>query len=295
MLNPNENQIFTDYCKNHFVSYNENAEEDASFLDFWRNFSSAINEKGSERAINTLLIPALPVKFNNPDDIFCEIYASVAGEIPVIKIADAEDFEKLVTNLIYKGKRPENLSSTGASFVFGKKTRFIILSEKPYSNVSAKTLGLDEDDWQKKSLRIRLEHECTHFYTKKHFGISMNHLHDELIADFFGISSAFGFYKAEYFEYFMGIKGNEGSRISYYIPDCSENLFSLLKDRASKAALFWKICQKKRNLRDFLIVKKSVGSVKWICSTFQMINLLIGSCTARYGIKLHILQFFIFL
>ena len=131
MLNPNENQIFTDYCKNHFVSYNENAEEDASFLDFWRNFSSAINEKGSERAINTLLIPALPVKFNNPDDIFCEIYASVAGEIPVIKIADAEDFEKLVTNLIYKGKRPENLSSTVASFVFGKKHALSFFLKSP--------------------------------------------------------------------------------------------------------------------------------------------------------------------
>lgn len=249
LLNPNENQIFADYCKNHFVSYNENAEEDASFLDFWRNFISAINEKGSERAINTLLIPALPVKFNNPDDIFCEIYASVAGEILVIKIADAEDFEGLVTNLIYKGKRPENLSSTGASFVFGKKTRFIILSEKPYSNVSAKTLGLDEDDWHKKSLQIRLEHECTHFYTKKYFGISMNHLHDELIADFFGISAAFGFYKAEYFEYFMGIRGSEGSRISYYIPDCSENLFSLLKDRASKAAFFLENLSKKEEFK----------------------------------------------
>lgn len=237
-LNTNDQRIFDNYCKNHFISYNNNPAEDDSFLDFWLNFISTLTKNGAEQAINTMLVPKMPLSFNNADAISAEIYDSVAGKIPVIKIKDTADFENLVTNLIHKGKSPPNLGATGASFVFGATTRFIILSQKPYSNVSAKILQLSEDDWQKKSMQIRLEHECTHFFTKKYFGTAQNHLHDELIADFFGIYSAFGFYKAEYFEYFMGIKGNEGSRLSCYIPDCSENLLSALKETATHAARY---------------------------------------------------------
>lgn len=238
---------FDEYCANHFAAYTDGADEDLSFLDFWRAFVSALKKDGAESAINTMLVPNMPVHFNLPDSISAEIYDSVAGEIPVIKIKDSADFENLVTNLVYKGKRPENIGSTGASFVFGQKTRFIILSAKPYSNVSAKTMGLGEEEWLEKSMQIRLEHECTHFFTKKHFGTAQNHLHDELVADFFGIVVAFGFYKAEYFEYFMGIKGNEGSRLSLYIPDCSENLFAKLKETASVAAHFLEELSKKES------------------------------------------------
>ena len=191
-LSDADKTIFSDYLKNHFQNYNPNPGDDLSFLDFWRDFVSEVNKAGSEKAINTMLVPRLPVDFKDAENITAEIYASCAGEIPVIKIKNTNDFENLVTNLIHKGLRPQNLSSTGAAFVFGKTTRFIILSAKPYSNVTAKTLGLDEKDWQEKSMIIRLEHECTHYYTKRFFGCSQNHLHDELIADFFGLYAAFG-------------------------------------------------------------------------------------------------------
>ena len=210
-----------------------------------------------------MLVPNMPIQFNQEESISAEIYNSTAGEIPVIRIKNTEDFENLVTNLIHKGKRPENLRSTGASFVFGKKTRFIILSQKPYSNVSARTLGLKEDDWLEKSLQIRLEHECTHFFTKKFYGRAQNHLHDELIADFFGILSAFGFYKADYFEYFMGIKGEEGSRLSCYIPNCSQNLLIALKEKASLASNFLEDLSKKA---DFLSLSKS-EKIRRLCET----------------------------
>ncbi|MBR0032910.1 MAG: hypothetical protein IJP61_11600 [Treponema sp.] len=246
-LSDEDKKIFDEYCENHFGSFNENPDDDLSFLIFWREFVSACKKDGAANAINTMLVPNMPVTFKQAEKISAEIYNSVAGEIPVIKIRNTDDFENLVTNLFYKGKRPENISSTGASFVSGKKTQFIILSQKPYSNVSAKTLGLNETEWLEKSLQIRLEHECTHFFTKKFFGTAQNHLHDELVADFFGITSAFGFYKAEYFEYFMGIKGNEGSRISCYIPKSSENLFAALKETASRAASYIEDLSKKED------------------------------------------------
>ena len=262
-LTSEEQKILEAYCENHFVSFNPDGEEDLSFLDFWRAFVSAVEKEGASCAINTMLVPNMPIQFKQEESISAEIYNSTAGKIPVIKIKNTEDFESLVTNLIHKGKRPENLSSTGASFVFGKKTRFIILSQKPYSNVSAKTLGLEENDWLEKSIQIRIEHECTHFFTKKFYGTSQNHLHDELIADFFGISSAFGFYKAEYFEYFMGIKGNEGSRLSCYIPQSSENLLKALKEKASRAANFLEDLSKKA---DFQALSKS-EKIRRLCET----------------------------
>lgn len=235
-LSQEEKKVLSDYFQNHFSSYNPNISENLSFLNFWKLFIQNLKEIGTTKTINSMLIPKLPLNFNNPEGITAFIYESEAGKIPVINIKNTEDFENLTTNLIYKGKRPENLNSTGASFVYGKSTRFILLSAKPYSNVSASTLGLKEEDWLEKSMKIRLEHECSHFFTKRFFGNAQNHLHDELIADFFGLLSAFGNYSAEYFEYFMGIKGSEGSRLFCYIPDSSPEMLAFLKEIASKAS-----------------------------------------------------------
>ena len=252
-----------EYCKNHFTGYMENPEQDLSFLDFWKEFVAQVKVLGSEKAINTMLIPNLPLVFNQPEKITAEIYQAAAGKIPVIRLCDTGDFENLVTNLVHKGKRPENLSSTGAAFVYGKSTRFIILSQKPYSNVSAKTMGLSEDDWLKKSMEIRLAHECSHFFTKVHYGTAQNHLHDELIADFCGIFAAFGFYRAEYFEYFMGIKGTEGSRIVNYIPSCSPEVLALLKEKASRAARFLEELSRQK---DFLSLSPE-EKIRRLCET----------------------------
>ncbi|EID84858.1 hypothetical protein MSI_16410 [Treponema sp. JC4] len=260
-LNDQDKAIFSNYLKNHFENFNPQPGDDLSFLDFWRNFVGQVKAKGAEKAINSMLIPQLPLDFKDEQNISAEIYPSCAGEIPVIKIKNTEDFENLVTNLLHKGVRPQNLSATGAAFVFGKTTRFIILSAKPYSNVTAKTLGLSEEDWQIKSMTIRLEHECTHYYTKRFFGCSQNHLHDELIADFFGLYSAFGEYKAEYFEYFMGIKGKEGSRLACYIPDCSPELFQVLKKAASSAAVYFEKWSKSPDFKNM----KHEERIKYLC------------------------------
>lgn len=222
------------YLQNHFTEkLPEDQISDDSFLAFWEPVFACAGEEGAAAALNRFLCPSRPVNFIEPDGVSLELYQATAGNIPVIKISNTEDFETFTTNACHKGIRPANLEVTGASFVFGKTNRFIILSKKPYSNVSAATLGLDEEGWKEKSMAIRLEHECTHFWTKKYFGIARNHIHDELIADFFGLMNAFGEYKAEYFEYFIGCKGTEGKRIFAYVPENSSPQFiDALKERA---------------------------------------------------------------
>lgn len=137
---------------------------------------------------------------------------------------DVADFEDLVTNTAYRGERPDNIDKTGASFIHGNTVQYMILSYKPYSNVPAGVLGLDETEWKEKSMQLRFGHECTHFFTKRSYGISNNIVHDEVMADFIGMYESFGFYKAEWFLRFMGLWGNDGGRIIFYTKDLSENV-----------------------------------------------------------------------
>ena len=213
-----------EYLKNHFIGFETGVKD------------VAIPQQDFDE-LKDLVLGGTLVDYAEPQGVSVEWYQSCAGRIPIVTLSNVQDFENLVTNLVYKGKRPENLSSVGASFVSGKTRRFIILSKKPYSNVSAATMGLGEEEWKEKSMIIRREHECTHFFTKVRYGTAQNHLHDELMADFCGIYEAFGEYKAEYFEYFMGLRGTEGNRFSWYVKDATnEDDIETLKEIAKKNA-----------------------------------------------------------
>ena len=159
-----------------------------------------------------------------------EMFRSVAGLIPVVYPYDAADFEKLLCEIVYKNRDIPNLKNMGASFVFGKTLRFIILSDKPYSGVPAGEVGLSEQDWASKSLIIRKHHECAHYYTKRYFSSSRNNLHDELIADFCGIYAAFGEYSAELF-----IK-SFNKRLELYTKDLSSSAAGVIFELAKAAA-----------------------------------------------------------
>ena len=131
-----------------------------------------------------------------------EMFASAAGVIPIVYAANDVDFNNLMREIVYKGKEMPDISNVGAQFVYGKTLRFIILSNKPYSGVTAAEIGLPEAEWIAKSVVIRKYHECAHYYTKRFMGISRNNLHDELIADFCGLYAAFGDFRAEWFMMF---------------------------------------------------------------------------------------------
>jgi hypothetical protein len=120
--------------------------------------------------------------------------------------------------------------------------KFIILSPSPYSNVAASDLGLTDAEWQQLSLKIRLEHECTHYFTRRFFGSMRNNLLDELIADYRGIVAALGHYRADWFLHFLGLESfpnyREGGRLQNYKgePPLSNGAFSILQALVKKAA-----------------------------------------------------------
>jgi hypothetical protein len=120
--------------------------------------------------------------------------------------------------------------------------RFILLSRGAYSNVAASDLGLDEPEWLELSLKIRLEHECTHYVTRRWFGSMRNNLLDELIADYRGIVSAIGYYRADWFLHFLGLQSfpvyRQGGRLENYRgdPPLSDGAFKILQVLVKAAA-----------------------------------------------------------
>lgn len=199
---PEDLDVLLDYTTNVF-SYNPKV-NDEGFLLRWAPVLAAAKENGAASAINQYLVREdLQIAFENPDAVAVIIYESFAGKIPIITAQSDTDFERLVLNIIYKDKHYPHVKKQGASFALGEQNRFIILSHKPYSNLPASSIGLDDTTWREKSLTLRKFHECAHYYTKRYHGSSRNNLHDELIADFCGMWAAFSEYRAEYFTKFL--------------------------------------------------------------------------------------------
>ena len=133
-LNAEETQIFREYCANRFDETGETGEPDTSFLEAWERIIEYAENFGPDQAINSMVCPSRPTVFRSPETLEIKMYDSPGGRIPIIYVRDTADFEELVTNVAFKGVRPDHLSRTGAFFLSGKSTRFIILSAKPYSN-----------------------------------------------------------------------------------------------------------------------------------------------------------------
>jgi len=212
-LSENAKAELKEYMTNRFKFETEIPDkiEDEPFIEPWKNVIDLAKIKGIEKAFNEKVPHGNEdIKLKNPELIKVEIYNSVAGNIPVIYANNEDDFYELVTKIVHKGKVMPGLKKTGACFAFGINNKFVILSNKPYSNVPAERLGLEEEQWKNFSVIIRREHECTHYFTKRFLGSSQNNLHDELIADFAGIYCAAGSFHADWFLIGMGIEEKTG-------------------------------------------------------------------------------------
>lgn len=198
-----------------------------------------------------------------PDELRLFLAQTPVGRVPILLTAAREDFVALVRALAHRNEPQEILDSVGASIIGGfnnwdrvaslrrawqaddstsgspsewatrwseivrepglYQDRFIVLSSGPYSGTAAADVGFREDEWTSCSIAIRLEHECTHYFTRRALGSMRNRIGDELIADYMGIVAATGAFRADWLLRFLGLERypdfRSGGRLEEYRGD----------------------------------------------------------------------------
>lgn len=216
------------------------------------------------------LATGLPLE--HPGELQLRIHPTAAGAVPVLIPSGRNDFKRLVRALAMRNEPLPVPPSMGAAAVSGYnnwdrirrlrqafygqqphgdwasefrlrvvpraelyRDQFLILSDGPYSNVSAAALDLEEAAWRELSVSIRLEHEATHYFTRQVLGSAGNHPTDELLADYAGVVSALGSYRADWALWFLGLEGfpayRQGGRLQNYLgdPPVSPGSFAVLQ------------------------------------------------------------------
>lgn len=216
-----------------------------------------------------------PLPLVRPDRVHLSIESTMAGDVPVVVADERADFEALaraftarnepevipptagaclVSGLInwdrvarhraaWEAAQPEGGAAAGWSDEFKRlasdkaayQDRLILLSRGPYSNVDT-----GDADWLDRSLTIRREHECAHYYTWRVFGTIRTHVFDEILADFVGLVRAYGHYPGALARRCLGLDAEGrrlGGRIDNYrgTPPVSEAAFDLLAVVAARA------------------------------------------------------------
>lgn len=121
--------------------------------------------------------------------------------------------------------------------------KLIVLSKQCYSGISGDEFDIGSSRWLNYSLQIRLEHECAHFFTMRYFGCMSNNMHDELIADYMGITKVLGKFDASWFLRFIGLEDYPtyrlGGRFENYTNNTqiSPEAFKVLSTIVFRAAL----------------------------------------------------------
>jgi hypothetical protein len=180
-----------------------------------------------------------------PKELRLFLAETPVGRVPVILAPTREDFVALLRALGHRSEPRTILDSVGATIIGGfnnwdrvaalrraweadsrtdsplgwatrwqeivsepglYQDRFIVLSSGPYSGTAAEDVGLSEDEWRRCSIALRLEHECTHYFTRRALGSMRNRIADELIADTMGIVAATGSFRADWLLRFLGLE-----------------------------------------------------------------------------------------
>jgi hypothetical protein len=216
--------------------------------------------------------------FSKPESCRVLLHGTLAGHIPVLVAEVRQDFVSLLRALAGRNEPKQVPDSKGAAMISGYNNwsrihqlrqsfesrrnekhawavefesikarpelyqdRFILLSSGAYSGVHAADLGLEEEEWNRLSLIIRLEHESTHYVTRRCFQSMRNNLLDELIADFYGIHAASGRFRADWFLRFLGLEAHpnyrQGGRLQNYRgePRLSDGAFRILQELVVRA------------------------------------------------------------
>lgn len=203
----------------------------------------------------------------------CVIEETPAGSVQVITLHQRPDFERFLQIMAFRCREKEIPATQGASILDGvinwtkiraRKADFIasggseedwpaafrrftadkrnytdaliVLSDGPYSAVSAERMGLDEQTWLAFSHEIRKAHECTHFICRRLFPEKIDAVWDEIVADAVGLFAAFGRYEAETAALFLGVSrgGYTGGRLENYVSEEGEERQKTLDLAAKK-------------------------------------------------------------
>lgn len=198
-----------------------------------------------------------------------ENHQTWAGRIPLIHADARADFVALLRALANRNEPVAVPDSMGASIVSGYhnwaryhalryrlrregcdqagirafmaahkhlyQDRFVLLSSGDYSGVGSSLVGLPDAEWRQLSVRIRAEHECTHYWTRRVLSSMHNRVLDEVIADYCGIVAAAGCFRADWLLLFFGLEHHpefrESGRLYNYrgTPPLSDAAFEILR------------------------------------------------------------------
>ena len=149
---------------------------------------------------------------------------TLGGLLPVIVTGNHGDFLSVEAMLNGRNSLSEVPVTVNAFTLMARADkinghRVILLGQAPYSNIPARSMGMEERDWLEGSCRLRLSHECAHYEMLRLFGDMQNHALDEIVADAIGQIATFGSFSAERQRLFFGLEHGTGhctGRLSYY-------------------------------------------------------------------------------
>ncbi len=109
------------------------------------------------------------------------------------------------------------LAATPGAF----RSRIVVISEGPYSNIDAGRTPYGREEWLRVSRKIRLYHECAHVVCRSEMPDHILEVWDEVTADVVGLICATGAYSARLATLFLGVSedGYTGGRITEYLND----------------------------------------------------------------------------
>ena len=191
-----------------------------------------------------------------PNGFKVYLHSTLAGRLPVIECEAEQDFVHLHQSLVCRNEPCHVPDSRGATIVknYNNWARvnmhkspeggipkypnlyrdyIALLSYRNYSGIPAQAFGLTSIEWKQKSLILRREHEAAHYMTQRFYHCAKNSLHDEIIADFMGLTAAFEEYEPDKFLTFLGLEGypayRQGGRLEIYLPTNSEGFVEACK------------------------------------------------------------------
>ncbi len=275
----------------------------------------------TRKGVETPASEATGIELENPAGLRLFLNQTAGGRVPVLVSAARADFVSLVQAIVHHNEPEDVPDSMGACMIGGHNNwnrlnairdgwlaqnplgdwgaefqrlvpqkplyqdQLLLLSDGPYSAVEASELDLSEDAWSERSLAIRMNHECTHYATRRLFGSARNRALDETIADYMGIVNANGSYRADWFLRFAGLERfpdfRAGGRLANYRgdPPMSDDAFRVLQAVVVRAAENIEAFDGGLSERD----RSEVGSaaILWALASLTMEEMAAGDGTSR--------------